>query len=196
MDKKQLMKWAAIALAAYLVWRYFQANGGFSNIFGGTDQPQLPGGTDQPASGTQEPASQTGAGANTSTGAGTTPPPGNGSGSTAGAPAVPSDDDLMAAAHNPAQVGRAGDYRLNFHQWNWYRMQAAIAATGSYTAEQHQPNWDGILDPNSLVTAAEYQAALAQRGLGGRGGWSSGYSAPGMGMFVPGGGNRGGGIIQ
>lgn len=194
MDKKQMMKWAAIALAAYLVWRYFQANGGF-NLFGGqTAQPQLPGGSDQP-----QPSDQTGTGtgqqpANGANGAAPPPAGGNGSQTTGtGTQVVPSDEDLMAAAYNPAQAGKTGAYKLNFHQWNWYRMQAAIAATGGYVPEQHQPAWDGILDPNSLVTAAEYQSALAQRGLSGRTGWSSGYSAPGMGMYVPG---TGRGIVQ
>jgi hypothetical protein len=175
MDKQKIVRYALIALAAYIVWRYLESRGGLAGLFGSlSNQPVLPPGT-QPDQTVQSGSQASG----TQTGQQGQQPSSSTASSGQSAPAVPSDSDLMAAAYDPAQAGKTGAYKLNFHQWNWYRMQAAIAATGTYSAEKHQPAWDGIVDPETQVTAAEYQAQLARRGLAGMSGWSSGYSMGG-----------------
>lgn len=168
-DKQTLIKYALIAAAAYLVWRWWQQN----------QQAQL----SSPPAAPQLPASQTGAqqSAQQSAGvqapSGTQPGAGSGVGSGASQPSqvqmtAPSDEDLMEAAYSASAAGRAGSYKLNLWEWNWYRQQAAIAKTGTFIPEQHQPHLDQWMDPTTRVTAMEYHGVLAQAGISGLSGWS------------------------
>jgi len=86
--------------------------------------------------------------------------------------ATPDNIKLASAALDASKASLTGSYKLSGHQWNWYRMQAAISA-GIYDAAKHNPNIAG-LDAN--YTASEYHALLSAAGLGGIGsgiGWGT-----------------------
>lgn len=97
---------------------------------------------------------------------------------TSAAIAVPQEETIKTAAYDASKAGLTGSYKLNGHEWNWYRMSKAIEL-GTYDAAKHQPALDAYGDPNLQYTASEYHALLSKAGLGST---AIGWGAPaGMG---------------
>jgi hypothetical protein len=91
---------------------------------------------------------------------------------------TPTEEAIKAAAYDASKAGTTGSYKLNGHEWNWYRMSRAIEL-GTYDAAKHQPALDAYGDPNLQYTASEYHALLSKAGLGST---AIGWGAPaGMG---------------
>lgn len=154
-----------LAGAGYLV--YSSLSGG--SLFGGTTPAVGSNAPPPPSTGTgpQNPAAQP---------AGHTTPTGNNACSMT---PVPDDMTLMRAAINPAWIGPAGNYCQNAWQWNYWREQYQ-ARVGGMPERAQQTAFDDITDPKTNITAAEYHALLARKGLSGLryapilpyGGWS------------------------
>lgn len=79
---------------------------------------------------------------------------------------VPTDDALMRAAINKDWIGPVGNYCQNAWQWNWWRQQY-VARNGGFADRAQQTTFDDITDPRINITAAEYHALLARKGLSG-----------------------------
>lgn len=162
MKQEDMIKWALIAVGAYLVYQWLSK----SNIFGATQQ--IPAGNQTGAG--------AGAGAGTNTGAGGSTSNNmsqNNGGSTGGGNVAPEDRELqlMKAAWTAQDAALTGSTKMNLHQWNWYR--AKMAATINVPYEQAiDTAFDAVADPNLQYTAAEYHAILNQMGLSGTG-WGS-----------------------
>jgi len=143
MDKNQLIKWALIAAAAYLIYRYVLKDG----LFGGGTTPTIP----TPLPGTQ-PVTQPPA-----------IPPGGTTVTTPVAPAIRVNDALLIAAAlgTPGFVAdaRTAGVKLNSDQWNYYRAQ------GGGTV----PNVDIFPegDRAALMTIDQYLEARHSHGLSG-----------------------------
>lgn len=163
MDKGQIIKYIAIAIGVYFVYKYVVSG----TLFGDDAATALLPGT-QPGTPVQPrliappvyaaPPAQA-------------PPP-------VVATVVPTDEQLMAAAFEASQAGQAGSYKLNGWQWNFYRGQEAVRR-GVYDALRHEPVLDSFMDPSQPMTAAEYHSYLASGGISGlRGmGWSNNPTA-------------------
>lgn len=148
MKKEQLIKWALIAAAAYLVYRYVLKDGLLDQLLGTGARPVTPSPGEFPAAPPQvtPPVTQPPA----------QPPP----------PVQVSDADLAAAASG--QTGEAlarvlvSGVKLTSDQWNYYRAMGG----GSV------PNVDLFPEGNRgyLMTLQEYLQARLSRGLTGLGG--------------------------
>lgn len=69
---------------------------------------------------------------------------------------------LGGAASIKSKAGDSGQYRLNWHQWNYYR--TAYSAANGLGLPNYAPEDVGEGDGSKLYTAAEYQAVLTSRG--------------------------------
>lgn len=167
MNKDQLIKYAMIAGAAYLVYWYLtrtpttQAAGSGQNIQTGphiATQAEI----DAMNRGGQVAAPGTG----TATSTGTVATGGTNAGFT-----KPSDEHLARAATNSAWAGEAAGYKMNVHQWNWYRTlyQTSVAGNANPDPNVYSPAMDDITDPNIGITAEDYHALLSRKGLSGLG---------------------------
>ena len=175
MDKNEMIKWALIAVGAYLVYKWMTDSG----FLGGGDQAQLPapGAGTGTGTGTQLPGQQQ---VQTPAPTPPAPPPGNGgNGSGTGIPQY-SDSDmaLMTAAYYPAGAAQyGGSTKLNAHQWNWYRARMAEKLVVEFDPAIHSPSVDAYANPNLEYTASEYHAILATMGIGGLGlAWGQGLN--------------------
>ena len=163
MNKEDMIKYAMMAVAAYLLWQWLTKKGG---------PLALP---------------EAGAGTGTGTGAGktdgTTPvdsgkvistPP------TSASP-TPTDKQIYAAALAVANVGQTGGWRQSAFAWNWYRERAGeeLGWTPAELKAKAQGDLSAILDMEQDYTAAEYHAALAKAGLEGLGMAQSWGGGPG-----------------
>jgi len=156
MDKDQIMKYLMIAGAAYLVYWYLTQT---------PTTPTVPKSLVLPAAdtgrvvapGASYPSLTTMHAAITS-------------GTNAGF-AKPSDEVLMLAAMFPDMTVSAGSYKMNVHQWNWYRTKYQTDKAGNPNPDPntYSPSLDDITDPNKGITANEYHALLSQKGLSGLG---------------------------
>lgn len=81
---------------------------------------------------------------------------------------------LGGAVSVKSKAGDSGAYRLNFHQWNYYRQSYADA--NSLPLPVYSPDDLGEGDGSKLYTAADYQGVLLARGEPG---------ALGLGGIVP-----------
>jgi len=154
MNQDNMMKWILLAAGAYLLWNWFKHSTTVAAQGKTTTSPLTPG---------------TGTGANTGTGSGAGSNTGTGSGATTTTP--PPDSVLMQAAVDASKASLAGDYRLNWWQWNYYRMQGAKTILGIADPDPavYQPPLDTKLSvtPDQQLTAAEYHQLLTQFGLSG-----------------------------
>jgi len=145
MNQDSTMKWILLAAGAYLLLSWVKNRGGTPDM--STATPAMPTVT--------IPSTDTGTGA--------------GSGTTTATP--PSDSVLMQAAVDSSKASLAGDYRLNWWQWNYYRMQGAKTILGIADPDPavYQPKLDSKLSvtPDQRLTAAEYHQLLTQFGLSG-----------------------------
>jgi len=77
----------------------------------------------------------------------------------------------MQAAVDASKASLAGDYRLNWWEWNYYRMKGAKDILGIADPDPavYQPQLDTKLSvtPDQQLTAAEYHQLLTQFGLSG-----------------------------
>lgn len=105
------------------------------------------------------------------------PPDGAGSGSgteerTQGP--LPPDEVSEQAALYPDKAHLTGDFRFNWHEWNYYRAQAAIkAGLCDPPCAEYAPVLGerfGLTDSQGL-TAAEYHSYLSQLGMSGLSAW-------------------------
>ena len=84
--------------------------------------------------------------------------------------AKPSDSVLLEAALDPAKAPVAGGWRMNWHEWNWYRGEAAAkAGLCSPPCSEYMPVLGarfGLSDSQGL-TASEYHGYLSQLGMSG-----------------------------
>lgn len=105
------------------------------------------------------------------------PPEGSGAGSgtherTQGP--LPPDEVSEQAALYPEKAYLTGDFRFNWHEWNYYRSQAAIkAGLCDPPCSEYAPVLGerfGLTDSQGL-TAAEYHAYLSQLGMSGLSAW-------------------------
>lgn len=162
------MKLILLAGAGYLVYTAVIApHAAASAVATGSAAPPPP----STGTGAQNPAAQP---------AGNTTPTGNNACSMT---PVPSNDALMRAATNPAWIGPVGNYCQNAWQWNWFRDQYQRVVIGNPNPDpaNTQVAFDDITDPRTNITAAEYHALLARKGLSGLryapilpyGGWSA-----------------------
>jgi len=69
---------------------------------------------------------------------------------------------LGGAVSVRSKAGDSGAYRLNFHQWNYYRQSYADA--NSLPLPVYSPEDLGEGDGSKLYTAADYQGVLLARG--------------------------------
>lgn len=148
-DMKDLTKWALIGGAVFLAYDYFTKD---------TDTAAEPaaepaGNGQQPTGNTQQPAAQ--------------PPIQQPSAQQPPvqqpvAQIVPADSVLKRAAANAHWAPEAGQFGLNWHQWNWYRSQY------NSNLPVYAPEDVGA-DHTSLITATQYHAMLAAKGLSGLG---------------------------
>lgn len=163
MDKGQIIKYIAIAIGVYFVYKYVVSG----SLFGDDAATALPGGAPAPQPSITTPPQQL-----------VIRPPANLPPPPVVATVVPTDDQLMAAAFEASQAGQAGSYKLNGWQWNFYR-GAEANRRGVYDALRHEPVLDSFMDPSQPITAAEYHSHLASGGISGlRGmGWSNNPTA-------------------
>jgi hypothetical protein len=152
MNQDNMMKWILLAVGAYLLLSWVKNRGAIPDMHTGTG-----------------PGTGTGTGPGTGTGTGTGPGTGTGTGTTTATP--PPDSVLMQAAVDASKASLAGDYRLNWWQWNYYRMQGAQTILGIADPDPavYQPKLDSKLSvaPDQRLTAAEYHQLLTQFGLSG-----------------------------
>jgi hypothetical protein len=80
---------------------------------------------------------------------------------------APTDDNLTKAAGGDATVAiRLGDgFKLNIHQWNYYRALAKVAA-GDAAYVPPAPEALGYGEGMAQVTAMQYLAAIGKSGVG------------------------------
>lgn len=165
MEQKDLIKWALIAAGAYLVYKWLADSGMFGGLLA---QPQ------------------TGAGATTGVTTGTTATQTQAQTQTQPVAQIvaaePSDDLRMQAASDASKAGLTGSFRLNSHEWNWYRAAYFTTVLGQ-PFDQNTMSPVNLPDPDAKITASEYWAKLRSAGLSGMG-WGSGsaygtYPAPG-----------------
>ena len=158
MTTEDMIKYGAIAVGAYLLYQWLTQPGGL--LAPSIPVAALPPGTDPgfPKTGGKDPVPSTLIGANT-----------------------PTPEQIWKAALNNADAGLSGGWRQSFHQWNFYRMQAARQAgwTEQDINDKTQADLSSVLDPTLAFTAAEYHAALNTKGLEGFGNapaWGNGMS--------------------
>jgi len=159
MEKSDMIKYAAMAVAAYLLWQWLTKPGGFL---------ALPGATTGDGTGAGATGGDAGAGTEKVV---STPP--------TTATATPTDKQIYAAALSANNAGQTGGWRQSAYAWNWYREQAAreLGWTEAEIAAKTQGDLSTALDMNQSFTAAEYHAALAKvslEGLGMAQGWGGG----------------------
>ena len=168
MDKNEMIKWALIAVGAYLVYKWMTDSGFLGGV---TQVPQI------------TPGSGSGGGGSTSGGGGGTSPGNGGNGGNGGGDVIAtgsglSDAELalMTAAYYPAGAAQyGGSTKLNAHQWNWYRARMAEKLGVEFDQSIHSPDVDAYANPNLEYTASEYHAILASMGIGGLGmAWGQG----------------------
>ena len=174
METKELIKWVAIGVAGYMIYRWLEQNGLFGTpALAGAQPAVLPAGTAAVVPAVQP----------TATPPATPPADPFGVSARAAAAAAnpwvgppPSADMLMRAAWDQSQASAVGNYRLNASQWNWYRTQYAqtVLKLPDDKATQY-PTLDAFCGTCQDMTASEYWAALRSSGLTGLSGWSSGY---------------------
>lgn len=165
MNTQQVIKWGLIAAALYLGYRHLAGSGLLDAILGNTYGTQPGTGGAQPEPGTVgiQPGTggtQPGTGAQPGTGGGTEP-----AGPTGPAPNMIdayTQEQLSAAAADPALAGSVPNARTSIHGWNWYREQVDPALP------RPSPEMAGVGSAQEL-TAVEYHAKLAQMGLSGLG---------------------------
>jgi hypothetical protein len=83
---------------------------------------------------------------------------------------APPDEVLEQAAIDPAKASLAGEWRVSWHGWNYYRAQAAIkAGLCAPPCSEYAPVLGervGLTD-NQGITASEYHGYLSQIGMSG-----------------------------
>ena len=156
MATEDMIKYAAIAVGAYLLWQWLSKPGGL--LAPSPPVAALPPGTDPgfPKTGGKDPVIP--AGANT-----------------------PTPEQIWKAALNNADAGLTGGWRQTPDQWNFYRFQAATAAkwTDDDIQRRTQADLTSVLDRDKVYTAAEYHGALNVKGLEGFGNapaWGNGMA--------------------
>ncbi|PJF28491.1 MAG: hypothetical protein CUN53_00120 [Phototrophicales bacterium] len=171
---RNVLKFGLIGFGGYLLLR----NSNLLSMFGGGVPAPVPpaGGTapsggggstavptpaTTPASGS--PSLPTGGGGSTTTPAATS---GTVTGGQVNVPGAPAESVLRAAAVSASNAGAAGSWRLNFHQWNFYRHQYN-AANPAAPISVPPPDAVGQGDGTALITAAEFHQALRGAGLSG-----------------------------
>lgn len=163
MNKEDMIKYAMMAVAGYLLWQWLTKKGGLL----APELPLIEGGTgDGPGAGKTD---------------GTTPVD---SGKIVSKPPTsvvptPTDKQIYAAALAVGNAGQTGGWRQSAYAWNWYRERAGaeLGWTPEELLSKTQGDLSAILDMEQAYTAAEYHAALAKAGLEGLGmaqGWGGG----------------------
>jgi hypothetical protein len=177
METKDIIKWVAIGVAGYLVYKWLEQNGAFGStqLLAAGTTPALPAGTpvgtpvatgtpaQTPPAVPPDPLGIAARAAEAQANPWTGPPP--------------SADMLMIAAWDQTKAGAVGNYRLNASQWNWYRTQYAQSVLKLPDDKPTQyPTLEAYCGDCQNMTATEYWAALRASGLSGMSGWGTGYS--------------------
>lgn len=172
MKKEDMIKYALIAVGAYLLYQWLTQPGGFLDP-ARSAAALIPGEGAGAGAGTQQTTQQTQnqttqqSSEQTSGGTSRTDDKGTSTGSRTGT-RTPTPDDTMLkiAAYDSSKAGTTGSFKLNAHQWNWYRA-ARAQELKTFDAAIHQPALDAFGDPNLQYTAAEYHALLGKAGISG-----------------------------
>lgn len=159
MNKEDMIKYAMMAVAGYLLWQWLTKPGGLLAA-------QLPAATGNGAgAGTTDGSDSAGSGKVVSK----TP--------TTSAP-TPTNEQIYAASLTSANAGKTGAWRQSPHAWNWYRAAAGkVLGWTDAEIEAKTADLSSVLDMDGVYTAAEYHAALAKAGMEGLGmaqGWGGG----------------------